>query len=89
MLPNLADLTLIHLGVVQNCHNFHERTLRGKGSRAAVRFFKYCLWCIAILRRDLKVNKCFFQSRPTLLVGEVGVTQKSTLCMLLIMFTIF
>ena len=31
------------LGVVHNCHHFHERTQRtlgGRGSRATVRFFK-------------------------------------------------
>ena len=38
------------LGVVQNCRHFHERLLGGRGSWAAVRFFKCRLWGIAILR---------------------------------------
>ena len=38
-----AERHFCHLGVIHNCHHFHERTQRtlgGRGSRATVRFFK-------------------------------------------------
>ena len=72
----------LNLGVVLNCHHFHKRTLGVRGSRTAVHFFKNVVWCIAILRRGLKINifKVIFWYGGR-------VRKKSTLCTLLIMLT--
>ena len=78
---------LFHLGVVHNCHNFHERTqrnLRVRVSRAAVRFFKmsFMVYC------DFEKGSQNQHFQSTLLVVREGFTKKSTLCTLLIMLTI-
>ena len=48
-------------------------------------FLKCRLRCIVILRRGLKINKCF---QSTILVGREGATKKSTLSTLWKMLTI-
>ena len=56
----LVDLTRNDPGVIQNCHDFHERTQRGLGGGGGQglqkAFQKCCLWCTAILRSGLKIN---------------------------------
>ena len=78
-MPNKRETLSLHpilssQGVVQNCHHFHERTHRilgGRGSRAAVRYFKMSFkLCVATLRRHLKIMQ------STILVGREGGHKK-------------
>ena len=65
-----------NLGVVENCHHFHERTQRtlgGRVSRVAVRFLKMSF--IAHCDFEGYKNKRF---QSTLLVGREGVAKKGT-----------
>ena len=71
-------------GVVQNFHHFHEHTLGGRGSRAAIRFKKKSFMVNCDFEKESR-NQHF---QGSLRVERDGVTQKSTLCRLLIMLTI-
>ena len=75
------------LGVIQNCHNFHERThsMLGEGVKCCVMLFKMLFTMHCDFDTGSLKNQHFQSTR---LGGERRSQKKSMLCTLLIMLTI-
>ena len=84
-LVHLEKVGVVVLGVIQNCHHYHnsiQSTLGGGGKWPRTLFLNVDYDALHFHTGSLKIN--IFK----VLFWEGGVTKKSTLCTLLIMMTI-